>query len=429
VAAQDSLGVVVDAGMPGACCTASEGGFSCGSTRARWEIAARLVADNRDLLEARPAGGGDPPTALVSRGLAPFLLSLDDTELAAIETHGHAAPWPDRTPDGLRTLVQRAAEVCALPAFETPGPPSTHPDRSHKGERPRKRAQIDAFIGLIASLSAQADRVVDVGSGHGHLTREIAQRVALPVVGLERDATLAGRARALSGGASPTFAVTDVLREGLALSEGDCVVGLHACGELGDAMVTSVARSHGVRLALVGCCPQKRRQPSRQSLCDAPGLSGALDLPRDLLGLSNLAAGDEGVEATRAENLAARERRLALHRLLSVDGATLRPGAEIEGLNRRTAQRELPVLVARAFALRGRPVPTPEAIDEAARWAHVEHARARRLSIPRGLLARVLEVYVLLDRAAFLEAQGFVVTTGVLFPAEVSPRNLALVAR
>jgi hypothetical protein len=38
-------------------------------------------------------------------------------------------------------------------------------------------------------------------------------------------------------------------------------------------------------------------------------------------------------------------------------------------------------------------------------------------------------VHVRLDRAAFLEAQGFVVEAGVLFPAEVSPRNLALVAR
>jgi len=270
---------------------------------------------------------------------------------------------------------------------------------------------------------------VDVGSGHGHLTREIAEETGLPVLGLERDATLAGRARTLSPGASPTFLVTDVLRDGLALSTGDCVIGLHACGELGDVMVTSVARCRGVALALVGCCLQKRRQASRRPLCPAAGLDDRLDLPRALLGLSNLAAGDDGVEASRAENLAARERRLALHRLLSEGGGPLRFGAEIEGLNRRAAQRDLSYLVVRAFALRGRPPPPQRAIDEAAIWARREHARARRLSLPRAMLARVLEVYVLLDRAAYLEGRGFAVEVGALFPMSVSARNLALVAR
>jgi hypothetical protein len=44
------------------------------------------------------------------------------------------------------------------------------------------------------------------------------------------------------------------------------------------------------------------------------------------------------------------------------------------------------------------------------------------------MLARVLEVYVLLDRAAYLEDKGFEVELGALFPATVSARNLALVA-
>ena len=157
-------------------------------------------------------------------------------------------------------------------------------------------------------------------------------------------------------------------------------------------------------------------------------LAESLELPRALLGLSNLAAREEGVEATRAENLVARERRLALNRLLSEGSRPLRVGAEIEGLNRRTAHRDLSLLVARAFEVRGRPAPSRRAIDEAAAWARVAHARARRLSVPRALLARVLEVYVLLDRAFHLEQNGLRVELGVLFPASVSPRNLALLA-
>ena len=392
----------------------------------RWLAAARLVAESRDVLDGRPGGrGGELPEAIVARGWAPFLLSLDDAELDMLEIAGLAAVWPVRAPATLRTLAARAQGVCSLPSFTSPAASEV---ALRRGETPRKHAQIEAFGHLVAPLAARAGRVVDVGSGHGHLTREVARRSSAPVVGLERDAALAGRARALStSSAPPTFAVADVLGEGLALRAGDCVIGLHACGELGDVMVESVARTPGATLVLVGCCLQKRRGPSRRALCAPDGLAKALDLPRGLLGLSNLAASDEGVEATRARNLVARERRLALNHLLS-DGAPLRLGAELAGLNRRTAHLELPELAERAFAVRGWPAPSPQAVAGAAAWARVAHSRARRLSVPRAMLARVLEVYVLLDRAVHLEEHGLTAELGELFPARVSPRNLALVA-
>jgi hypothetical protein len=399
----------------------------------RWRAAADLVAAHRDVLEGRPGtGDGEPPKVLVERGWDAFLLSLDDVELDAIEAHGHDAPWPERAPAALRSLLEAAREVCALPALPLTNVAAGPQRPARRGENPRKLAQVEAFGRLVTPLAARSSRVVDVGSGHGHLTRDLAERIALPVVGLERDAALAGRARTLSSEspvAAPLFAVTDVLRDGLALEAGDCVTGLHACGELGDVMVTSVARCHAASLALVGCCLQKRRQLSRRPLSSAPGHAEALELPRSMLGLSNLAAGDDGIEATRADNLAARERRLALNRLLSAGGEPLRFGAEIEGMNRRMAQRELPPLAERAFALRGRPSPSRAALDEAAAWARSEHARARRLSVPRALLARPLEVYVLLDRAVYLAEHGLSVEIGTLFPARISPRNLALVAQ
>jgi SAM-dependent methyltransferase len=398
----------------------------------RWETVARLVAEHRDVLDGRPGAEDGAPAALVTRGWATFLTSLDDAELAALEVGGHDAAWPDGAPPSLVALSERAREVCALAPLAM-GPVVI--GKARQKEKPRKRAQIDAFARLVMPIATGASRVLDVGSGHGHLTRELAERLSLPVVGLERDDALASRARSLSATraiASPSFAVTDVLRDGLPLAAGDCVIGLHACGELGDAMVEGVARARA-SLALVGCCLQKRRSLSRPMLCTAPGgevaIDEALDLPRDLLGLSNLTARDDGVEATRAENVAGRERRLVLHRLLSGAGPTsLRLGAEIEGLNRRAAHGELASFVGRAFALRDLPAPAPSAVEDAARWARVHHARLRRLSLPRALLARVLEIMIVLDRARYLEERGFDVVIGALFPAAVSARNLALLA-
>lgn len=397
----------------------------------RWEAAARLVAEHRDVLEARPTDDDDPPGALVARGWASFLLSLDDAALAALEIEGHEAAWPDGAPASLVALATQAREICgAIAPFALENGPI---GRARRQEKPRKRAQIDAFARLVLPLAGSATRVLDVGSGHGHLTRELAERMALPVVGLERDGALAARARALSTSSpSASFAITDVLRDGLPLGPGDCVIGLHACGELGDVMVESAARARA-SIALVGCCLQKRRALSRRLLAGAPGgeapLERALDLPRDLLGLSNLTARDEGVEASRAENLAARERRLALHRLLSAAlSEPLRLGAEIDGLNRRAAHGDLDSLVRRAFELRGLSAPTARAVEDAAARARHNHAAQRRLSLPRAMLARALEVMVLLDRARYLDTRGFAVAVGTLFPDEISARNLALVA-
>lgn len=415
------------------------------SLRARWRAAASLVARTRDVLDARPGSARSEhdgvPGPLASRGWASFLLSLGDARVEAFEARGHDADWTPDAPPSLAALVEEIREVCALPSLaaghETGSKLTISPRPAKRLETPRKRAQIDAFARLVVPIASGATRVVDVGSGHGHLTRELAERVALPVVGLERDVDLARRARAFPSHGDAVFSVTDVLRNGLGLLPGDCVVGLHACGELGDAMVESVGRVAApiaepsrarASIALVGCCLQKRRAASRAPLVPAPGLESALDLPRPLLGLSNLTARDDGVEATRADNLAGRQRRLALHRLLSLRLGPMRLGSEIDGLNRRAAHGELASLVARAFRHRGLATPSAAEIDEAAGWARAEHARSRRLSLPRSMLARVLEVFVALDRAVYLEERGFTASVGTVFAPSVSARNLAVLA-
>lgn len=386
---------------------------------ARWMGATELLRAHRDVLDARPVRAA-PPSALRDRGWPDWLLGLDDAQVDAIEIAGIASDWPSDTPPSLRAMALSARDVCTIPAF--PSPSSRHP--AGRGESPRKRAQIDALVDLAAPIAARAARVIDVGSGHGHLTRSIAERVARPVVGLERDRTLARRARRWSLDDNARFHVTDVLGDGLRFVANDCALGLHACGELGDAMVERAAEV-GASVVLVGCCPQKRRAPVRHALVRE---GEPIDLPTRLLGLANLGAGDDGVEAERRTNLAARQRRLALHRLLEDASGPLRFGAEMDGLNRRAAHDDLATLTARAFAHRGLTRPAHDLIDAAATWARTEHATVRRLSLPRSLLARALEIFVLLDRALYLERHGARVAIGTVFPASVSARNLGLVA-
>ena len=383
-------------------------------------MSVEVLQGHWDVVEERPGGEG-VPAGLVARGWDGFLLGLSDGEVEAHEIAGLEGDWGG-APEGLRALAAAAREVCALEVMDVP----PMREMARKKLTVRKAAQVDAFAAVALPVARRAGRVLDVGCGHGHLTRELAERLELPVLGLERDAALAARARALptTATAAPVFQLSDVLRDGLALRADDLVIGLHACGELGDTMVEAAARV-GAALVLVGCCLQKRRGPVRRSLAGGT----MLELPTALLGLSNLSPGDDGVETSRADNLAARQRRLALHHLLTRTAEpTLPLGAELDGLNRRSAQHELAMLAARAFALRALPPPTPADLAAAATWAAHHHARARRLALPRALLARVLEVHVLCDRALHLEQSGHTVRHGTLWPRSVSPRNLALLA-
>ena len=63
---------------------------------------------------------------------------------------------------------------------------------------------------------------------------------------------------------------------------------------------------------------------------------------------------------------------------------------------------------------------------EDAGWQRL--AQVRNLELVRGLFRRPLELWLLLDRALFLEEQGYQVRLGTFCAHELTPRNLLLLA-
>jgi SAM-dependent methyltransferase len=380
---------------------------------------AALLAKHRDLLFERPLLS---ERALEARGWAAPLADLDAPELARLEEGGLLVPWPAALPNDLHELVAEARALTTFPELERQ---ALRPLR--RRESPRKLRQIAALAHEVEQLAGDCDRVVDVGAGHGHLARELASTLGRPVVAIDRDPRLLAEAARLGGPRELSLRQLDVRPGSLELGRRDCVVALHACGELSDAIVREVGAA-GARLALVGCCLQKRASPTREPL--AP-LGPALDLavPRAVLGVSNVVAGAEGVESTRRENLEARLSRVVLLELLRDRDPSAPLGSELRGLNRRAAHLPLEELVERAFAARGWSPPTAQRCAEVLARSRVRFDRARRLSLPRAVLGRVLEAFVATDRARHLERVGFEVRVVVAFPPQVSARNLLLLAK
>lgn len=385
---------------------------------ARHALASDVLRRTHDIVAERPSAA--VPSWVEARGWGDFLDHLPASSLDRIELAGLAA-CVDGLPDLPADLRRLATDVASATAF---APAAEADGLSVNGQRAslRKRTQVAAFADLVRPLLPGARRIVDVGSGHGHLTRHLARQLDVPVEGWEIDEARVAVASTLPDADVTTFRGVDV-RDALGeLGRDDLVIGLHACGELADNAVRAAARA-GASVAIVGCCLQKRRG-ERLALTNVelPSLS------RDVLGLGNVTLGDRGVEEPLAVRLRSRENRIALRLVLEAVGIATAPGEEMRGINRRRATTTLDDLVAAAFTARGLPAPSTDLVATCARSATQIHERRRRWDVPRLMLGRLIEVWVATDRACSLAAAGRRADVRLAFDATDSPRNLVITA-
>ena len=385
----------------------------------------RLLEETRDVVAERVTGP-DVPAWCQRRGWAPFLLGLDDATLARSESEGLADVLGDLSgaPDDLVALAARVREATSWVPVAAP---SASVERGpHKGVSARKLGQVSALAELCGARPRRYGRIVDVGAGRGYLTRELARVLSVSALGLERSAERVESARALTQPEEATeFVVCEAGPEGLTFRAGDLAVGLHACGALGDSLVRSAARDR-VDLLLVNCCLQHVPGDERRPLSEW-GRRVGLTLSRDVLGLTNQGTGRR-VTGTTPGIMATRTTRHALRLLLRARGVETAHGEEMRGLNLRQARKGLAHVSALALAARDLPLADGAELTEAEQRAQREFARVRRLSLPRGMLGRPLELAVVLDRACALEEAGHDASVRTVFHRAISPRNLGVVA-
>jgi SAM-dependent methyltransferase len=387
----------------------------------------RVLDPARDILDAR-VDEATPPAWCEARGWTSFLLGLADDALARCEASGLAAHASALgAPESLRTLAQEVNDLATLHTIDAAPLPLAK--ASLREVSVRKQAQLGALLGAIGPMAARASRIVDVGAGSGHLTRLAADAFAREAVGIERSADRVAAAEARARSLDPArgtarFVEQDALAAPIDLRPSDLAIGLHACGALGDTLVLA-ARDRGSDLALVSCCLQKIPSPSRAPLSRA---AEGLVLRREILGLTNLTSAPEGVEVSIEATIAAREARFGLRRLLRARGVPVAPGEEMRGVNRRRSRKGLAEIAAHALAMRGLAAPSAEEIERHAADARRDYGVVRRLSLPRSMLARLVEIGVVLDRASALAERGAHVRVAILAPSATTPRNIAIFA-
>ncbi len=434
-----------------------------------------LLEETGDIL-AKRVHHPEAPAWCLARGWEGYLRSIDDDQLRRAESHGLAEvlTTSPEAPPSLATLAERVDALTRV----TDASRASDRLRTIRRVSERKRAQVESLSSLAQRLLGAPRRVVDVGAGLGHLTRVLADDLDCPAVGLEIEADRVEKARALTRAhlkiatehraarrgrlprpraeempcifeargwrqpAAPrkrgdrsifemcsksatSFERVDA-RSQLPIRDGDLVVGLHACGDLGDAIVRGAAGA-GADLLLVSCCLQKIGGEARQPLSRLANERGFV-ARRALLGLANVSIRPVGVETSMEGIMASRETRYALRLLLQGRGVPCAPGEESHGINRRRMNRGLAEVAPLALARRALAPASAHEIDAINARARREFSIIRRLSLPRAMLARALEVAVVADRASALEDAGYEARIVTAWRDDESPRNLTIVA-
>ena len=339
----------------------------------------------------------------------------------------HGRPDLIDAPEPFATIarqVQALSQVGELPQRPLPEPPA----RLSLDVPGRKWQQIQAFASRLQFSSAPR-HWLDWCAGKGHLGRLLA-REGQPLTCLEHDPQLVADGQRLSQrlGLSAQHLQQDVLALDAAarLTSEHSPVALHACGELHVRLMQLASQAGCRQLAIAPCCYNRIATPQYQPL-SADAHASALRLSREDLGLPLKETVTAGARVRRQRDLSM-ARRLAFdllqRQLRGIDEYLPTPSLPPAWLDKDFASycRDL-------AALKGLAEPGPLhdwAELEAQGWQRL--AEVRNLELLRALFRRPLELWLLLDRALYLQDQGFAVRLGTFCPRRLSPRNLLLLA-
>jgi hypothetical protein len=393
------------------------------------EVAAGLSA-HRDLWHPRPFAERSMPWEDAHPEVAAWLDARpeDEFDLTRFGPDDLDAAGAPPTLLAWRAAADTLARLPRLPARSF-----ALAAKAARGIGGAKRAQIEAFIGCFLAdgpSPGTETHVLDWCAGKGHLGRALAGAIGRPLHAIEWDATLcdAGTALARAQGLEAVFEALDARSTAAAarVGPGTAAVALHACGDLHGALLRAAAANGVARLAVSPCCYNRTPPDVPVLLSGAAGTTGLVLDTDDLDLVHRLPTAGGAAERRRVRHTLAWRLAFDLwHRDASgLDVYRRMPAFPAAWLSLSFAE-----FAVRFAALGGvehipdRAVAAYEVLG-AARLARVLRREAVRLPF-----ARALEAFLLLDRAALLEAAGLEVALGTFCEADATPRNGLLLAR
>lgn len=344
--------------------------------------------------------------------------SLEQAEAA----HNHPEQLP--APEPFASLACQSSALSRLPTLPQHQMPAS-PSRLSVDVPGRKWQQIQALASHLSFIQPPS-HWLDWCAGKGHLGRLLASNGG-QLTCLEWDPQLVASGQQLSqrAGINAQHQQQDVLAADTAqhLHSEHCPVALHACGDLHVQLLKLASQTGCRQLAVVPCCYNRIHSSQYQPLSETAKASNLQLSVEDLrLPLSETVTAGARVRRQRDQSMAWRLGFDLLQReLRQCDEYLPTPSLPGDWLQKSFAQFCLDLA-----ALKQLPAVTTwdwQAL-EAAGWQRL--AEVRNLELLRSLFRRPLEIWLLLDRALYLEEQSYRVQLGEFCDSSLTPRNILL---
>lgn len=349
--------------------------------------------------------------------------SLDQAEQAHTQLHLLDAPAP------FGELARVGIALTQVPDWSLE-PRDEFPEPLYRHIPGRKWQQITRFAQAShARWQQPARHWVDWCAGKGHLGRVLAWKTERPLLCLEHNEQLNRDGEKLS----EQFHLcarhhdADVLSPATwnHLAPEQSLVALHACGQLHMTLLQQAAAIRCAQVALAPCCYNRIEGPEYQPLSGI-ATTAQLQLSKDDLGLPMQESVTAGQRARRLRDCSMAWRLafdLWQREARNSDQYLPTPSRPESAMNNGIASfcREL-------ASFHQLDLPEPDSWPEMEQRGWRRLAEVRNLELVRGLFRRPLEMWLLLDRALFMQEAGYRVEIGLFCPPELTPRNFLLIA-
>lgn len=342
--------------------------------------------------------------------------------------HSHNQPHLLNAPAPYPELAARSLALSQVEDWSRE-PPSQLPELLTRHVPGRKWQQITRFADIADQhLPQPAQHWLDWCAGKGHLGRLLAFTGGQPLTCLEHDPALNAQGRVLSQQCivEASHVDMDVLSQdvGRYLQPHHTPVALHACGDLHMTLLRQSVTQGCAQVVISPCCYNRIESERYQPLSEA-GRSARLILSKDDLALPLLESVTAGQRVRRlrdqsmvwrlAFDLWQREAR-------GTDNYLTTPARPQSALNAGIADFCRSLAAHHHLQL---PEPADWSALEKRGWQRL--AEVRNLELVGALFRRPLEIWLLLDRALFLQESGYCVQLGQFCPTSLTPRNLMLI--
>lgn len=295
----------------------------------------------------------------------------------------------------------------------------------------RKWQQITAFYFALGAAQ-QANSFLEWCAGMGHLGRLLALTTSSPVDSVEWQQALCDKGLTLAQKANvqQRFVCGDALAAQSAahLTDKDCAVALHACGDLHISLLKSAAKAHTPHVVISPCCYHL----TQDALYSGLSHQGRASL--HLHGLS-ISKDDLKLAVKQVATAGAREQGLREREL------TYRLGFDTWLRDTLDAEHYIPLpsvkksQLANGFsdfcqwAAQQKQQTFDANAEQVAHYLAIGEQRRvllARLEAVRSCFRRAMELWLVLDRALFMHEQGYQVEVGTFCSGQLTPRNFML---